>query len=351
MLLIVFSGCSGAKDIGKKEITNTPKANRGKTNIAEYTINDYFPFKENTIMDYESVGNEFAEQTVFFEYIEGNKAQMKIFNPGTVVVKVLENSEGELKEIYSEGEFYHIENVLNKADENNTILLKEPLKPGTSWTIPGGHKRAITGVDVDLELPYGKVKALEVVTQLGDGRQVSDYYVREIGHVATIYKDGEFVVETLLGEIKNSPYKSEIVFYYPSHGDIETVYMDRDIEFNTNDDIKDILEYDFKNPPSEKLISPISQNTKINSLTLESGNGIVRADFSKELVSEMNAGSGFEYEILRSITNTLGDYYGVDKVYISIEGRPYASGHYEIGEDEFFEVDKEGIKEFKEPLD
>ena len=65
----------------------------------------------------------------------------------------------------------------------------------------------------------------------------------------------------------------------------------------------------------------------------------------------MNAGSGFEYEILRSITNTLGDYYGVDKVYISIEGRPYASGHYEIGEDEFFEVDKEGIKEFKEPLD
>ncbi len=98
------------------------------------------------------------------------------------------------------------------------------------------------------------------------------------------------------------------------------------------------------------MISPISKNTKIDSLTLERGNGIVRVDFSKELVEEMNAGSGAEYEILRSITNTLGDFYGVDKVYISIEGMPYSSGHFEMRKDEYFEVDKEGIKEFREPL-
>lgn len=349
MLSIIFSGCSGANNVGEKDIPNITKENKKETNKKEYTIEDYYPFKKNTLMEYEGIGNEFAEQTVFFEYIEGNKAQMKIFNPGTVIAKVLENNNGELREIYSEGEFYHIENVLNKTSEKNTVLLKEPLKPGTSWTIPGGYKRAITGIDVDLDLPYSKVKTLEVVTQLGDGIQVLDYYVRDIGHVASIYKDGEFVVETLLKEIKNSPYESEIVFYYPSYDDIETEYTERDVEFNTNDNIKDILEYNFKNPPSKKLISPISKNTKIKSLTLERGNGIVRVDFSTELLSEMNAGSGLEYEILRSITNTLGDYYGVDKVYISVGGKPYASGHFEIREDEYFEVDKEGIKEFKEP--
>ncbi len=201
-------------------------------------------------MDYEGIGNEFAEQTVFFEYIEGNRAQMKIFNPGTVVVKVFEYVNGELREIYSEGEFYHIENILNKeGGENSTVLLKEPpLKPGTSWTIPGGYKRVITAVDVDLELPYGKVKALEVITQFGDGKQVFDYYVRGgIGHVASIYKDGgEFIVETLLEEVENSPYKMESTFYYPIYEDIETAYINREIEFNTNDNIKDILEYNLK---------------------------------------------------------------------------------------------------------
>ena len=348
ILPIVFTGCSSEKSIDEVKTNNTPIINEEKINIEEHTIEEYFPFVENTIMDYEGIGNEFAEQIVFFEYIEGNKAQMKIFNPGTVVVKVLEYNEGELREVYSEGEFYHIENILDKTGENNTILLKEPLKPGTSWTIPGGYKRAITGVDVDLELPYGKVKALEVVTQFGDERQVSDYYVKGIGHVASIYKDGEFVVETLLKEIKNSPYESEAVFYYSLYEDIKTVYISRDISFNTNDNIKDILEYNFKNPPSEKLIKLISENTKINSLTLERGNGIVRIDFSKELTIEMNAGSGLEYEILKSITNTLGDFYGVDKVYISIDGVPYASGHFEMREDEFFEVDKEDIEEFNE---
>ena len=349
MLSTIFTACSGAKDLGGEEIINTPKKDE-KVEVLEYTIEDYFPFKENTIMDYEGIGNEFAEQTVFFEYIEGNRAQMKIFNPGTVLVKIFEYANGELREIYSEGEFYHIENILSKEGENSAVLLKEPLKPGTSWTIPGGYKRAITAVDVDLELPYGKVKALEVVTQLGEGRKVSDYYVREIGHVASIYKDGEFVVETLLKEIENSPYKMEGTFYYPLYEDIGSGYINREIEFNTNDNIKDVLEYNLKNPPSEKLISPLSENTKIKSLTLERGNGIVRIDFSKELVGEMNAGSGAEYEILRSITNTLGDFYGVDKVYISMEGMPYASGHFEMGEGEYFEVDKEGIEEFKEPL-
>jgi spore germination protein GerM len=41
----------------------------------------------------------------------------------------------------------------------------------------------------------------------------------------------------------------------------------------------------------------------------------------------MNAGAAYESLILQSITNTLGNFYGVDEVYIMVEGKPYESGH------------------------
>ncbi len=348
-LSIVFTACNGSK-IVEEEKTSEDLVSDEKIETLEKidTIEDYFPFKENTIMEYEGIGNEYAEQETFFEFIEGNRAQMKIFNPGTVAIKILEYKDGELREIYTEGEFYHIENMLDVEGETSNVLLKEPLKPGTSWTTPTGYKRAITGIDVDLELPYKNLKALEVTTELEEDIKTMDYYVKGIGHVATIYKDGEFEVKTLLEEVENSTYETEIIFYYPLYEDIETVYLDRDISISTNSDIKKILEDNFRDPKSNKLIATISKNTKINSLKFERGNGIVRVDFSKEFLIDMNAGSGLEAEILKSITNTLGDYYGVEKVYISIDGKPYASGHFEIREDEFFEVDKVNIREFED---
>ena len=48
----------------------------------------------------------------------------------------------------------------------------------------------------------------------------------------------------------------------------------------------------------------------------------------------MNAGSSFEALILQSLTNTLGNYYGVQEVYITIDGGPYESGHIIIEEGE-----------------
>ena len=348
IIILVFTACTKTKQ-SKGDIEPT-RDNIETTEPREdaITIRDYYPFKENTIMEYEGVGNEFAEQETFFEFIEDDRAQLKIFNPGTVVVKILEYKNGELREVFSEGEFYHIENMLGTNDENSNVLLKEPLKKGTSWSTSGGYKRSITGIDVDIETPYKKFKALEVTTELEEGRKQYDYYVKGIGNVATIYKDGDFEVKTLLEEIENKPYEIETKFYYPLYSDIETVYLDRDIKFSTNGNIEKILENNFKNPQTDKLIPVISENTKINSIKLDRGNRIVRVDFSKELLTEMNAGSSLEMEILKSIVNTLGNYYGVEKVYISTEGTPYSSGHFAIKKDEYFTVDEEDVKKFED---
>ena len=70
-------------------------------------------------------------------------------------------------------------------------------------------------------------------------------------------------------------------------------------------------------------------------------------DFSKVLLSEMNTGSGYESLILQSITNTVGTYYGVNKVYITIENKPYSSGHIEMKKGQFFTVNLTNSVELK----
>jgi hypothetical protein len=47
------------------------------------------------------------------------------------------------------------------------------------------------------------------------------------------------------------------------------------------------------------------------------------------------------------VTNTLGNYYNVDKVYISIDGAPYNSGHVQMSEKDNFYIDYNNISEYK----
>ena len=91
----------------------------------------------------------------------------------------------------------------------------------------------------------------------------------------------------------------------------------------------------------------LSPNAKIKSLYLNK-DGMVYVDFTKELVSEMNPGAGYESMILQCITNTLGRYYGVNKVYITVEGKPYKSGHIEMKEGEPFIVNLSNSAELKQ---
>lgn len=341
ILFLVFAitvvGCSqivgnseGGMDIGKN-----------------VSISDYFPFRENVYYDYEGIGNEFAEQQSFFEYIEGDRAQIKISNPGTTIIKVLENKEGALTEIYYEAEFYHIENMISNNSEKRDILLKEPLEVGNSWSDSEGHKRSITGVDMEIETPYGDVKAIEVTTELAEGTTSKKYYAKDVGLVASIYEDENGKIKTLLKSLTEKPLELEIKTYYPLLRDISsTAYTNSKIKFNTNEKIEKKLEDLLKNPPSNKLLPIISQGTVINTIILDRVQWVLKVDFSKELLTDMNMGSTQEGETLKSLVNTLGTFYGTDKVYISIDGKPYESGHYGLQEGESFKVDLENIEEF-----
>ncbi len=102
MIVIIFILIIGGV-VGCKPTIGTSEEKPDEVLDKNPTISDYYPFTENAIYDYAGVGNEYAEQKTYFEFVDGNKAQIKVMNPGTHVVKVLEHKDGILREVYYEG--------------------------------------------------------------------------------------------------------------------------------------------------------------------------------------------------------------------------------------------------------
>lgn len=310
------------------------------------TIKDYFPFLSNTRYVYEGEGNEYASYDLVTDYIEGNRIQMRSNNGGTETVKVIENSDGKLSLLLAQGEAYYRENLLKISNDNPEILLKEPLIKGTEWTLPDNRKRYISNEDVEVETPTGKYKALEVAT-VGENDMIYDYYAPGVGLIKSVFTSEGLEVTSTLNEIEeNVPFSQTVRFYFPDVAADKIYYMDRTLKFNTNDITKSIFEKNFKEFSQENFDKVLGPNVKIKSLYLNKDN-MVYVDFSKELVSEMNAGSGYEAMILQCITNTLGGYYVVSDVYITVEGEPYSSGHYAMKKGEAFKVDNNNTIEYK----
>ena len=341
--IVIFTSCNSTK---------TPNQNNPSSKeVKNYKISDYYPFKENTKMSYLGKGNEYASQDILFDFIKGDIAQVRIINPGTTSIKVLQNKNGELSLITSRGEFYHKDDMTALA--NNTaereIILKEPLITGTTWEVSKGIRRSITNTSSKISTPYGDFNVLEVTTE-GADYKIKDYYSMNIGLVKSIFTSNNSEVSSSLEKIDTNAFLTEnIKLFFPRimTNDIKQVFTNINANLRTNEEIKDTFEKYFKTPPKENLSPLISKNTKLNKLYLNSSEKKVYADFSKELVEEMNTGSSMELSIINSITNSLGTYYNTDTVYITVNNAPYSSGHIALDKDEAFTVDFSGVEEAK----
>lgn len=312
---------------------------------SSYSIKDYYPFNENTKYIFEGKGNEYASYTVYVDYIKGDRLQLRKNNGGTEVVSVIENKNGELKAVFSKEETYFREDFTSKPSNKDEVLLKEPLVKGTSWTLSDGRKRYISQIDVSVTTPAGSFKAIEVTTEDGDSKNL-DYYALNTGLIKSVYSSKGIEVSSTLKELKsNTPLTQTVKFYYPSINDERLYYTQKKLSFKTNDLTKLAFEKLFKEAPDKSVGRLIGPNTKIKSLYLN-GN-VVYVDFTKELVTEMNAGTGYEALILQAITNTLGGYYSSSKVYITVENKPYESGHILMKKGQTFTVNLKNTAQLK----
>jgi hypothetical protein len=303
------------------------KKDETKGNADSHSVKDYYPFKENVKYEYTGTGMEYASYNTWVDYIKGDRIQLRINNGGTEIVRVLERKDGELRIVFtSPEETYYREDFTSRQSDKIEVLLMEPLLQGTTWELPDGRKRTITKTDVDITTALGSFKALEVTTE-GKDYTMLDYYAIGKGLVKTTFRSNGSEVVSALDKIhENSPLVQNVKFYYPDINANEIKSEIRSLSFTTNDITKMAFEKAFKEPPKAELVKLLGPNAKIKSMYLNKDQ-MVYMDFTKELITEMNLGSGPEEMIMRSIVNTVGEYYGVQKVYVTVENEPYQSGH------------------------
>lgn len=362
-LLLLLSGCSKDKqenDDNNNAVTPTVQptitlspedtdqqdTDTDEDNVDEDTwgLEDYYPLLADTEYVYEGTGMEYAAYTRVTDFLdeENSRIQTRTNNGGTETVRVIEIKDGKLSIVNMINETYYRDSLMEtETEEVEEILLMEPLVEGTEWSLKDGNTRYISSVDVSVQTPSGDYKALEVTTK-GDNYTTKDYYAPQVGLVKSIYQAEDMEVISSLSEINtDKPYTQIIEVFYPDVD--EKIYVvPTTLSFRTNAETKQVLQEAISKEVTKETYLPLASiNTQINKIALTQD--IVQIDFSAEFVSDMNAGAGYESLILQSITNTLGNYYGVQEVLITIDGKPYESGHILMKEGETFPVDMEKV--------
>lgn len=343
--LLLFTACTGENNkLQEGKNVEQPKPVEQNIEVRDEALDDYYPFKENVEYVYAGEGNEYAAQDVYITYLKDNRMQRKVMNGGTSAAEVIEKTKDAITLIGRKGEVYHREDLTDmpKGAESE-ILIKTPLEVGNTWTIPNGHKRTITAIDKAITTPYGELKALEVTTE-GKDAIVKDYYAKGIGPVKRIYTakaDKKFIVTTEIKEVnENTPMTEDVRFFYIKSEPTDFVLVNetKKVKLKTNEDIKKYFEQYMKTAPNEELTHLISRNTKIQKMGIDSEKNIAYIDLSDEFIDEMNAGSSVESMILEGIANTVGAYYAVDEVLLTVDGETYTSGHIKLEKDETLKV-------------
>jgi predicted DNA binding CopG/RHH family protein len=304
-------------------------------------IEDFFPLTENAKYTYNGEGNEFASYTVYIDYVTDNRIQTRTNNGASEIVRVLEINNGQLTELFSRAETYFRENFTDDEYTGGKVLLKEPLKEGNSWSLDENSTTTITGISKEVVTPQGNFETIEVTTENSQGTTI-EYYAKDKGLVKSITKGEGYEVSSTLADIENNvPLVQTVTLFYPDIDGINLNTVDVQVSFNTNDEPKDVIEQMVKDLSFYEMLS---KNTKINELYFNEKENSVHVDLSKEFVTEMNAGAAFEGLILQSVANTLGTYYGVQNIFLTIDGGPYESGHILLEEGEPLTADYSNIK-------
>lgn len=361
LLILLLSGCNRAKQNENNSTavtpttqpvvtlvpTVTPEDNNADAVIDEKTlsIKDYFPLQADTEYIYSGEGNEFAAYNRYIDFIDltANRIQTRTNNGGSETVRVIEAKDGKVAVVYLQNECYYRANFMDKTNQKEEeILLLEPLVEGTKWTLPDGRMRFISSTKVPVETTYGSFEALEITTNETDGT-TRDYYAVGVGLVKSVYEADQMRISSNLDQVNtNRAFTQNIAVFYPDAD--EKIYTEQvTLSFKTGDDIVSAIENAIKKETTKDTYLPLlSADTRINSLYLDEDN-IVHVDFSKEFVTGMNAGAGYELLILQSVANTLCNYYGVTKVSITLEGKPYESGHVMLREGEIMELNMDNV--------
>lgn len=178
-------------------LKNNPIQTLDKCGVEELSLKDFFPVSVGSTWKYLGEGNEYAtfERKALFR--EGDKAQFSEDNGGTISASVFKVTDKEIVRTFFRGEEYNQENLMNEKVNDNTVILKAPIKAGTKWKNPKDD-REITATDAVVETPAGKFTGCIKVSIRTENSTMYEYYKAGVGMVKREFvSEGMQVTSTL----------------------------------------------------------------------------------------------------------------------------------------------------------
>lgn len=298
----------------------------------------WLPRVENKKYTYEGIGNEFAAFTWYPQFNQEDYYQVKSVNSGATISEIYEYHNDQIVRTFQYPATYFRDNfsdIGSFSDEKfKEIILQLPLVVGTNWTSNGTNFK-ITALNHEITVPAGRYETIEVTGTFDEGATLKRYYAEDIGLVAEIYDDNEFIVESNLESIEEDV--AEIIPLDIYVADDQAMGMDvvvAEIELRTNDPARMALTALFTGQdPDYAEINILPQGTEIQYLFLNDDE-VVEVDLSEEFESNMSAGSTGELFYIYNVVNTLSRYYETDEVLLTVDGDPFTGGHMLLQEGE-----------------
>jgi hypothetical protein len=198
-LLIIFfiTACNQAEKENPRPVEDQSQVEESDTEKEDTTnkeVNlkpeDYFPLTQGSTWEYLGEGNEYASFNREVIFVEGNRAQVKEDNGGTVSASVFETTDEAVTRIFFQGESYENENYLNAESNENLVILKAPLQVGTKWDTDDST-REILDLNASLNTPAGEFeKVLKIKITYPDST-IYEYYKDGVGMVKREYISNE----------------------------------------------------------------------------------------------------------------------------------------------------------------
>lgn len=324
----------------------------GETDQVSQDIETWFPRLENTLLEYEGEGMEYSSFTRYPQFAHDDTLQMLESTGGTDVAIIYEYTENQIEEVFIRPETYFREDFVDTGLESEhsgfNIILQAPIEVGHSWESPNGTTSEITEVGIEMDTPMGTVEAIGVTTIFEDGIEVS-YYGEGIGLIQREMVQGDDeetkVTSRLTAFEDNKAEEIPLTVYGVDDQALGINAVPVTMSLMTNDPARLTLASLMRgeSPETEGLYL-LTEGVEINYMYL-GHDGIVHVDFSSELVNEMNAGSGTEGLLLQSIANTIGGYYGVQEIALTVDGGSYESGHILLEEGDTLTVDHSNVNQ------
>jgi len=301
----------------------------------------FFPLLPNTMYIYEVEGfDEPGLRTIFNTYIRGDRAQRMVhathFPPSTEVISV---SGGEVRLIFGDPHHYTLEDLTEAEPNLDIIILREPLEVGTRWN-NGAETSEITSLAAPVSTPFGDFEALQVTTTTAAGFMERYYYVQDIGLVKSVHPGERGTLTVLLSQFSQEATASipiHLFFPNPYTSSIEAEL--RYLIVPTNGDLAEHLNAELHAPPQTGALALLPEGVNISSIYVYRGQHLAHVDISQNLAQAPNMGDGIIGNILIGLVNTIGHFYEVAYVALTMGGQPFSWGPIELAPGEALQVD------------